>query len=70
MNEEFVLLSKLQLPEVSQKTLYRGRLINLLFQNMHKKFIFLCAGAGYGKTTLLTQFISEARVPYVYYQLK
>jgi len=65
-----VLLSKLQLPEINPKILYRGRLVNLLNQNMHKKFIFICAGAGYGKTTLLTQFISEAKIPYVYYQLK
>ncbi len=71
MNREgFVLLSKLQLPEINPKILYRGRLVNLLNQNMHKKFIFMCAGAGYGKTTLLTQFISEAKIPYVYYQLK
>ncbi|MGB9720468.1 MAG: hypothetical protein ACPL28_03175, partial [bacterium] len=71
MNEKgFVLLSKLQLPEINPRTLHRSRLINLLYQNIHKKFIFMCAGAGYGKTTLLTQFISEVKISYVYYQLR
>ncbi len=71
MGEEiFVLLTKLQLPEINPKTLYRGRLINLLYQNIHKKLIFICAGAGYGKTTLITQFFNETKKPYVYYQLK
>uniref|UniRef100_A0A7V3RIN7 Tetratricopeptide repeat protein n=1 Tax=candidate division WOR-3 bacterium TaxID=2052148 RepID=A0A7V3RIN7_UNCW3 len=66
----FVLLSKFQLPEITPKILYRGRLINLLVQNMHKKLIFLKAGAGYGKTTLISQFINEAKLFYLYYQLK
>ncbi|MCX7995752.1 MAG: tetratricopeptide repeat protein [candidate division WOR-3 bacterium] len=69
-NTEFVFLSKLQIPELNPRTLYRGRLIKLLFQNRNKKLIFLCAGAGYGKTTLIVQFINEAKVPWVYYQLK
>ncbi len=68
--ERIVLLSKLQLPEINPKTLYRGRLINFLYQNMYKKLIFICAGAGYGKTTLIAQFFNEAKMPCVYYQLK
>ncbi|MEO0155626.1 MAG: hypothetical protein ABIL07_00740, partial [candidate division WOR-3 bacterium] len=68
--EKFVLLTKLQIPEVNPRTLYRDRLIRLLYQNMHKKLIFICAGAGYGKTTLITQFINATKVPYVYYQLR
>lgn len=69
-NEGFVFLSKFQLPEVNPRTLYRSHLINLLSLNKHKKCIFLCAGAGYGKTTLVSQFINEAKVPFVYYQLR
>lgn len=70
MKEQFILLSKLQIPEINPRTLYRGRLVNLLFQNKDKKLISLFAGAGYGKTTLITHFIDQIKLPYVYYQLK
>jgi len=70
VSESFVLLSKLQLPQINPRTLYRGRLINLIFQNIEKKLIVLCAGAGYGKTTLLSQFFAEAKMPFVYYHLE
>lgn len=66
----FVLHSKLQAPQIKAKTLYRQRLVDLLAQNMHKKLIVLCAGAGYGKTTLLSQLISSKKFPYMYYHLE
>ncbi|MEO0136495.1 MAG: AAA family ATPase [candidate division WOR-3 bacterium] len=67
---EFILLSKLQMPKIYSRLLYRERLLNLLFQNRHKKLIVLWAGAGYGKTTLITQFVHEAKIACVYYQLR
>ncbi len=66
----FILLNKLQAPQVKIKTLFRERLINLLSENLDKKLILLCAGAGYGKTTLLSQFISGKKLSYVYYHLE
>ncbi|KPK72530.1 hypothetical protein AMJ87_04480 [candidate division WOR_3 bacterium SM23_60] len=69
-DQGFVLQSKLQAPQIKAKTLHRQRLIDLLTQNMNKKLITICAGAGYGKTTLLSQFISSEKFPYVYYHLE
>lgn len=68
--QNIVLLSKLQRPQIKTKTLYRKRLIDLLSKNLGKKVILLCAGAGYGKTTLLSQFLSETKIPSVYYHLE
>ncbi len=65
-----ILLSKLQLLVINPKTLYRRRLMDLLYKNLDKKLILLCAGPGYGKTTLLSQFVTDYRLPYVYYHLE
>ncbi|MGB3339862.1 MAG: tetratricopeptide repeat protein [bacterium] len=65
-----VLLSKLQAPQIRTKVLYRERLINSLVSNLNKKVILVCAGAGYGKTTLLSQLLSSKDIPYVYYHLE
>ncbi len=68
--QSIILLSKLQTPQVKTKTLFRQRLIDLLAENLNKKVILLCAGAGYGKTTLLSQFISSKDIRYIYYHLE
>ena len=68
--QNLVLLSKLQPPQIKTHTLRRRRLIDHLSENLHKKLILLCAGAGYGKTTLLSQFISGKKIPCVYYHLE
>ncbi len=65
-----VLLSKLQAPQLKTKTLHRKRLVDLLRMNLDKKVILIYAGAGYGKTTLLSQFLSSEDIPYVYYHLE
>ncbi len=68
--QSLILLSKIQAPQIKTKTLKRQHLLDLLTRNLNKKVILLCAGAGYGKTTLLSQFISSKKIPYVYYQLE
>ena len=65
-----ILLSKLQPPEIRTKTLKRQRLLNILSRNLDKKVILLCAGPGYGKTTLLSHFLSRAKKHIVYYHLE
>jgi LuxR family maltose regulon positive regulatory protein len=65
-----ILLNKLQLPEIKTKTLRRRRLLNFIAKNLDKKVILLCAGAGYGKTTLLSHLLSEKRIRIVYYHLE
>jgi LuxR family maltose regulon positive regulatory protein len=68
--QSIVLLSKLQAPQIRTKILYRARLIDSLVSNLNKKVILVCAGAGYGKTTLLSQLLSSKDIPYVYYHLE
>lgn len=68
--QSIILLSKLQAPQTKTKLLYRERLVNLLKENLNKRVVLLCAGAGYGKTTLLSQFLSQVEIPYVYYHLE
>jgi LuxR family maltose regulon positive regulatory protein len=65
-----IFLSKLQPPETKTKTLRRTRLLNLISRNLDKKVILMCAGAGYGKTTLLSHFLSRVKIAYVYYHLE
>ncbi|UCG30538.1 MAG: hypothetical protein JSV53_01285 [candidate division WOR-3 bacterium] len=65
-----ILLSKLQPPEIKTKTLHRQRLLNIMSRNMDKKVILLCAGPGYGKTTLLSHLLSKTKKPVVYYHLE
>lgn len=62
--------SKLQAPMVRTKVLQRRRLLRLLDDHRDRKLILLCAPAGYGKTTLLIQFLARVRIPYLYYQLE
>jgi LuxR family maltose regulon positive regulatory protein len=65
-----VLLSKLQAPQKRTKDLFRGRLVEALRSNLDKKVILISAGAGYGKTTLLSQFLAKTKVRSVFYHLE
>lgn len=55
-----VLLTKIRVPRRRPDILRRARLIEALHQNIHRRLIFVTAPAGFGKTTLLVDFTSEA----------
>lgn len=65
-----ILKTKLQPPHIKPNIVQRNRLIEQLKNNVDKKLIMINAGAGYGKTTLLSQFITQITVPYVFYHLE
>lgn len=65
-----VIFSKLQTPQLRAKMLFRPRLMKKLYENLKKKVILICAGAGYGKTTLLSQFIAKKDIANLYYHLE
>ena len=67
---KLIIDSKLHLPRPRFKTLRRARLLNRLTDSRSRKLILVCAPAGYGKTTLLSQFLARTRLPYVYYLLE
>lgn len=64
-----ILKTKLQAPQVKTGTVERTRFIKLLNDNVDKKLILINAGAGYGKTTLLSQFLAQTDMPRVFYHL-
>lgn len=62
--EPFLLTTKLQIPPQPRRTVRRGRLIDALEREIaHYKLILLSAPAGYGKTTLLSQWALSSRSP-------
>ena len=56
-------------PQRRQKALRRLRLLDLIHQNIHRKLTFICAPAGYGKTTLLIDFADDSNVISCWYQI-
>ena len=56
-------------PQRRPKVLRRLRLLDLIHQNVHRKLTFICAPAGYGKTTLLIDFAEDANVVSCWYQI-
>lgn len=56
-------------PQRRPKVLRRLRLLDLIHQNVHRKLTFICAAAGYGKTTLLIDFAEDANVVSCWYQI-
>jgi len=56
-------------PQRRPKALKRLRLLDLIHQNVHRKLTFICAPAGYGKTTLLIDFAEDTNVVCCWYQI-
>ncbi len=53
--------TKLQPPEVRPSLLSRPRLYEQLRLALHSRLVLIAAPAGYGKTSLLAEWIAEAR---------
>jgi ATP/maltotriose-dependent transcriptional regulator MalT/two-component SAPR family response regulator len=61
--------SNLRLPKRNPKTLRRARLLDQLHSNAHRKLTFVCAPAGYGKTTLLVDFAEDVDGEIFWYRI-
>jgi len=61
---------KMLIPHCSQKIIRRERLIDLLHDNVETSVQVLVAPAGYGKTTLLAEFIQDLNAPVCWYSLE
>lgn len=61
-------LSRTQLPISRKSTLRRARLLEQLHENVQRKLTFVCAPAGYGKTTLLREFARDVEMAVAWYQ--
>lgn len=58
-----LLSTKLHVPRPPARLVHRSRLIERLQQGLEQTLILLSAPAGFGKTTLLAQWLAERRVP-------
>jgi LuxR family maltose regulon positive regulatory protein len=55
-----ILATKLYIPPLRSNLVSRSRLLDLLFQGSSRKLTLISAPAGYGKTTLLSEWISQS----------
>ncbi|MFN2145290.1 MAG: AAA family ATPase, partial [Anaerolineales bacterium] len=60
---------KLVPPRRQPRTLHRLRLLDTLHNNIHRKVLFVCAPAGYGKTTLLVDFAEDIDAVVYWYRI-
>ncbi len=61
--------AKIHLPPAAGHTIRRQRLIDLLHRDLHLGLQLIAAPAGYGKTTLLTDFCSDLDIPVCWYAI-
>jgi len=64
-----IALSRIRVPQKKAQILKRVRLLDLLHQNIHRKMTFVCASAGFGKTTLLVDFVNDVDAKICWYQV-
>jgi len=58
-----ILTTKLYIPAVHPNLVHRSRLVARLNQALHCKLTLISAPAGFGKTTLLSEWLSHFRIP-------
>jgi LuxR family maltose regulon positive regulatory protein len=68
MKPSILLRTKFLVPRSRPDLLPRPRLLDWLEANSDKRLILLSAPAGYGKTTLLVDFINASHRPFAWYQ--
>lgn len=69
MKPSILLRTKFLVPRPRPNLLPRPRLVNWLEANSDKRLTLLSAPAGYGKTTLLADFINASNRPHAWYTL-
>jgi ATP/maltotriose-dependent transcriptional regulator MalT/DNA-binding SARP family transcriptional activator len=63
-----LIYTKVHIPR-TRDLLSRPRLLDYLHENIHRKLVLVCAGPGYGKTSLLVDFARDAHIPVCWYTL-
>ena len=64
-----MLLTKLHIPQPKENVVHRSVLFEKLNEGLTRKLILVSAPAGYGKTTLVADWISTKKIPSVWYSL-
>ena len=57
------IITKVLLPNRRPTLLHRNRLVDFVHDHIERKVILISAGAGYGKTSLLTDYIHDTELP-------
>jgi LuxR family maltose regulon positive regulatory protein len=69
MLPQFFLRTKLLPPRLGRRVLARPRLIERMRSFLDQPATIVCANAGCGKTTLVTDFVRSSQLPSVWYQI-
>src|SRR5437764_5800913 len=67
---EHFLVTKLQAPRLRKHLVSRSHLIQRLQQGVEEPITLISAPAGFGKTTLLTQWLTQSSMPTVWLSLE
>src|SRR5215470_10829828 len=67
---EHLLLTKLQMPRLRKRLVSRSHLTQRLEQGIEQPITLISAPAGFGKTTLLTQWLIQSNMPTVWLSLE
>ena len=63
------IVTKITPPSRRADVLYRARLLDFLHEHIDRRLLLISAGAGYGKTTLLVDFIHDTDLTTCWYSL-
>jgi LuxR family transcriptional regulator, maltose regulon positive regulatory protein len=63
------LAAKILIPQLGNTHVYRERLTDILHNNIQKRLQVISAPAGYGKTTLLSDFVHNIGIPVCWYSI-
>lgn len=70
MNREITIVkTKILVPGRRRSLLRRTRLVDFIHEHIDRKLILIAASAGYGKTSLLTDFAHDTELPVCWYSL-
>ena len=64
-----MLVTKLHIPSTSVNLVHRSDLFERLNNGLDKKLIHISAPAGFGKTTVLSDWINQNKIPTAWYSI-
>ena len=62
-----MLLTKLHIPQPKENVVHRSGLFEKLNEGLNRKLILVSATAGYGKTTLVSDWLNQINIPTAWY---
>jgi len=65
-----MLVTKLYIPSTSVNLVHRSDLFEKLNKGLDKKLIYISAPAGFGKTTLISDWINQHKIPTAWFSLE